>query len=68
MSRGKAMLVNGKCAVLKEHCQRVMEVLYINTGEKDFISKLLNMETSENWVANGEKGKRYVAKSMTGTL
>ena len=33
------------------------------TGEKDFISKLHNMETSDELrLQMGEKGKRYVAK------
>lgn len=63
MSRGKAMLVNGKCAVLKEHCQKSEGGALYYTGEKDFISKLHNMETSDELrLQMGEKGKRYVAK------
>lgn len=61
MSRGKAMLVNGKCAVLKEHCQRSKGGALYYTNKRDFISKLHKIETSDELrMQMSESGKVYV--------
>ena len=61
LSRGKAMLVNGKCAVLKEHCKLSNGAAMYYTGENDFISKLHRLESSDELrMQMGEKGRKYV--------
>lgn len=63
MSRGKAMLVNGKCAVLKEHCQNSKGAALYYLSKNDFISKLHRIENSEELrIQMGEKGRRYVVE------
>lgn len=63
MSRGKAMLVNGKCAVLKEHCQRSKGGALYYTNKRDFISKLHKIETSDELrMQMSESGKVYVTQ------
>lgn len=63
MSRGKAMLVNGKCDVLKEHCAKSGGAAWYYTDKKDFITKLHLLETSEELRdLMGKKGKLYVAR------
>lgn len=64
MSRGKAMLVNGKCAVLKEHCIKSDGAAFYYMGKRDFISKLHFIESSDELRAKmGCKGKAYVTKN-----
>lgn len=64
MSRGKAMLVNGKCAVLKEHCIKSGGAAFYYKGKRDFISKLHYIEDSDELrTAMGRKGKEYVAEN-----
>lgn len=61
MSEGKAMLVNGRCEVLKEHCVRSDGAALYYKGRKDFIRKLRRVESSASLRAEmGEKGRRYV--------
>ena len=63
MSRGKAMLVNGKCAVLKEHCLKSDGAAWYYNGKRDFISKLHHLLMSEELRNEmGEKGRQYVAR------
>ncbi len=66
MSQQKAMLVNGRCAVLKEHCKKSgYAALYYN-WEWDFISKLRRLETSDALRAQmGAKGVRYVKENYS---
>lgn len=49
MSRGKPMLVNGNCAVLKEHCVNSQGAVQYYTGKRSFIDALHRMENSEEW-------------------
>lgn len=64
MSRGKAMLVNGKCTVLKEHCIKSDGAAFYYMDKQDFISKLHCMESSDDLRAKmGCKGKEYVTKN-----
>lgn len=62
MSRGKAMLVNGRCAVLKEHCEQSDGAAMYYMNRRDFASQLYKIENSDELrIQMGEKGKRYVA-------
>ncbi len=64
MSRGKAMLVNGNCAVLKEHCRRSGGAALCYMNKRDFVSKLHRMADSRALREQmGEKGRRYVAEN-----
>ena len=66
MSRGKAMLVNGKCAVLKEHCQRSNGAALYYLDKADFISKLHNIESCEELrMQMGIKGKIYFRENYS---
>lgn len=66
MSRGKAMLVNGKCTVLKEHCQKSNGAALYYLSKKDFISKLHCIESSQELRSQmSEKGKKYVAENYS---
>ena len=61
MNEGKAMLVNGRCEVLKEHCVRSGGAALYYKGGKDFIRKLRRIESSASLRDEmGEKGQRYV--------
>ncbi|MBB4044044.1 glycosyltransferase involved in cell wall biosynthesis [Bacteroides reticulotermitis] len=62
MNQGKPMLVNGKCAVLREHCIRSNNAALPYVGKKKFISKLYRLDMSKKTRDEmGEKGKQYVA-------
>lgn len=65
MSQGKPMLVNGKCAVLKEHCVKSDYAALYYTTKLDFVSKLRYLETQPQEVRNqmSEKARKYVAKN-----
>lgn len=64
MSRGKAMLVNGKCAVLKEHCRKSGGAAVYYMNKADFISHLHRLDTSEaSRLAMGEKAVEYVREN-----
>ena len=57
----KAMLVNGNCNVLKEHCHKSNNAALYYTNEKSFIDKLHTLDSSTNLrLEMGEKGYSYV--------
>lgn len=61
MNRGKAMLVNGRCAVMKEHCIESGGAAIYYMNKRDFKSQLYELEnSSELRMQMGKKGKRYV--------
>jgi len=69
MSRGKALLVNGKCAVLKEHCKKSGGAAVHYVGKNQFISKLYFLDHSQDLRDRmGEKGKMYVSKNYNWKL
>lgn len=64
MSLKKAMLVNGLCAVLKEHCKESHNAALWYTTKREFINRLRQMDTSEELREQmGEKGFSYVQKN-----
>lgn len=66
MSRGKAMLVNGRCPVLKEHCNKSQGAALYYLSKRDFISKLYRLESSEELrLQMGRKGKIYVMQNYS---
>ena len=61
MALKKAMLVNGNCNVLKEHCHKSNNAALYYTNEKSFIDKLHMLDSSTNLrLEMGEKGYSYV--------
>lgn len=61
MALKKAMLVNGNCNVLKEHCHKSNNAALYYTNEKSFIDKLHTLDSSTNLrLEMGEKGYSYV--------
>lgn len=61
MSFGKAMLVNGKCDVLKEHCIRSNYAALYYMNENDFVASLHKLEISDALRKEmGEKAIEYV--------
>lgn len=69
MSRGKALLVNGKCAVLKEHCVHSDGAAIYYMNKRDFVSKLHMIANScELRAQMGEKGKKYVTENYNWDL
>lgn len=69
LNLGKPMLVNGHCAVLKEHCQKSHGAVDYYMDEKQFISKLNKIEYSlEVRKQMEEGGKRYVEENYNWTL
>ena len=64
MSEGKAMLVNGQCNVLKEHCVKSDYAALYYMNRRDFVRKLRCLEESEVLRQQmGEKGRRYVQEN-----
>lgn len=64
MSQGRPMLVNGRCAVLKEHCIKSDYAALYYTRKTDFISRLRLLDTSfELREQMGEKARKYVKKN-----
>ena len=47
MSEGKAMLVNGRCNVLREHCEKSNYAALYYMNRRDFMRKLHHLENSE---------------------
>lgn len=61
MSQGKPVLVNGCCAVLKEHCRKSNYAALYYTRKNNFISKLHLLDnSSELREQMGRKAKKYV--------
>lgn len=66
MSQGKAMLVNGRCKVLKEHCYKSDFASFYYMTSRSFNEKLYRMDTSvELRKSMGEKGKKYVMENYS---
>lgn len=64
MSLKKAMLVNGLCAVLKEHCKESHNAALWYTTKRGFIKRLRQLDVSEALREEmGEKGFNYVQKN-----
>ena len=64
MSEGKAMLVNGRCNVLREHCEKSNYAALYYMSRRDFMRKLHNLENSETLRQQmGEKGRHYVQEN-----
>ena len=64
LSLKKAMLANGKCNVMKEHFKKSNHAIQIYHTQKDFISTLHELETSETLRKEmGEKGEKYVKEN-----
>lgn len=69
LSLGKPMLVNGQCAVLKEHCYLSRGAIAYYMNSTQFVNKLHKIETSldlRNYMA--EKGKLYVETNYNWSL
>lgn len=63
-SLGKPVLVNGKCEVLKGHCDKCGGGFYYR-GFRGFESRMLQLLVSEPFRHEmGEKGRRYVAENF----
>lgn len=64
MSLKKAMLVNGLCAVLKEHCQKSDNAALAYTTKRNFMRRLHQIDFSEQLRQEmGEKGYDYVQRN-----
>ncbi|MFV0546645.1 MAG: glycosyltransferase family 4 protein [Bacteroides sp.] len=64
MKKKKAMLVNGNCTVLKEHCENSGGAAIYYQHKADFISKLHSVEQSESRrIQMGDKGRKYVEEN-----
>lgn len=61
MTLQRPMLVNGHCAVLREHCKKSKQAALPYYGQKSFIRQLHKMDSAE-WLRDvmGSKGKAYV--------
>lgn len=69
MSMKKAMLVNGLCNVLKEHCKKSKHAALAYFSKQDFIKKLHKIDSSEKLrIQMGEKGASYVQKNYNWDL
>lgn len=61
LNQGKMMLVNGHCKVLKEHCKKSKYAVDYYMNERQFVSKLHKIVSSEELrKQKGEQGKQYV--------
>lgn len=64
MSLKKAMLVNGLCNVMKEHCKKSRHAALSYSNKKEFIKKLRKIDSSDRLrIEMGEKGLIYVHKN-----
>ena len=69
LSLGKPMLVNGRCAVLKEHCKLSNGAVDYYMNERQFVSKLHKIENSLGLKEQmSDLGKRYVAENYDWVL
>lgn len=69
MQCGKAMLVNGKCEVLKEHCRKSNHAAVYYTGKRSFMSQLHRLDSDPDLrVKMGEKGRKYVEENYNWDL
>ena len=59
------MLVNGRCNVLREHCEKSNYAALYYMSRRDFMRKLHNLENSETLRQQmGEKGRHYVQEDV----
>lgn len=64
MSQCKAVLVNGSCAVLREHCVKSNYAALYYTRKSNFISKLHLLESTSGLREEmGRKAKKYVEEN-----
>lgn len=64
MNDEKPMLVNGKCAVLKEHCIKSNRAALYYTSKKTFLKNLYQMDSDKELCEEmGIKGKAYVKEN-----
>ncbi len=64
MSQGKPMIVNGKCAVLKEHCVKSDYAALYYFEKNDFIDKLHKLDMLEALrLEMGKKAIKYVREN-----
>ena len=64
MNDEKPMLVNGKCAVLKEHCIKSNRAALYYTSKKTFLKNLYQMDSDKELCEEmGVKGKAYVKEN-----
>lgn len=64
MTLKKAMIVNGNCNVLKEHCFKSDHAALYYTNQKNFIKQLRRLDFSEELRNEmGKKGAEYVAQN-----
>ncbi len=64
MSQGKPMIVNGKCAVLKEHCVKSDYAALYYSEKNDFIDKLHKLDMLEALrLEMGKKAIKYVREN-----
>lgn len=69
LSLGKPMLVNGRCAVLKEHCKKSGYAVDYYMNGNQFTAKLHEVDISEKLrEERGLLGKNYVEKNYNWTL
>lgn len=69
MSQGKSVLVNGCCAVLKEHCIKSDHAALYYTSKKSFISKLHLLDNSSELRGQmGRKAQKYVKEYYDWTI
>ncbi len=69
LSLGKPMLVNGRCAVLKEHCKLSHGAVDYYMNEKQFVSKLYKIETSLGLKEQmADLGRKYVEANYNWSL
>lgn len=69
MSQEKPVLVNGKCDVLKEHCEKSNFAAFYYKNRKDFVRRLQDMEDSEELrLQMGKKGREYVEQNYNWPL
>lgn len=63
------MLANGKCNVMKEHFKKSNHAIQIYYTQKDFISTLHKLDTSDVLRKEmGEKGEKYVKENYDWTI
>lgn len=64
MSLKKAMLVNGLCNVLSEHCKKSKHAALAYSNKQEFIKQLHKMDSSEELrIQMGQKGFDYIQKN-----
>ncbi|WP_291529641.1 glycosyltransferase family 4 protein [Bacteroides sp. UBA939] len=69
MSLKKAMLVNGRCNVLKEHCKKSKYAALPYSNRQEFMKQLHRVDSSEELRTEmGEKGFNYIRENYNWDL